>query len=68
MNQRMAFGNLFAVCAALAVTLIVADAQQASTYAVFIPLDDPIYYELDTLDGLGPARFVSAGNQADQPG
>jgi hypothetical protein len=26
---------------------------EASTYAVFIPLDDPIYYELDTLDGLG---------------
>lgn len=25
----------------------------ASTYAVYIPLDDPIYDELSTLDGLG---------------
>ena len=26
---------------------------QASTYAVYIPLDSPIYKELDTLNGLG---------------
>ena len=31
---------------------IVADAR-ASTYVVYIPLDSPIYDQLDTLDGLG---------------
>jgi hypothetical protein len=39
---------------ALASALIVdAPTAHASTYAVYIPLDDPIYKELDTLNGLG---------------
>ena len=48
-------GKLWNVMAwwAIALTLIIAAPAEASTYAVFIPLDDPIYYELDTLDGLG---------------
>jgi Capsule assembly protein Wzi len=39
----------------LAVLLIVLNLARAaaSTYVVFVPLDDPIYDELDTLDGLG---------------
>jgi hypothetical protein len=52
MNQRWRW-YVFTVCAALAATLFGGVRAQASTYAVFIPLDDPIYYELDTLDGLG---------------
>jgi Capsule assembly protein Wzi len=52
MNQRWRWRS-FAASAALAMTLIGAERAPASTYAVFIPLDDPIYYELDTLDGLG---------------
>jgi len=43
---------LSAVLAALFVILAAVRAQ-ASTYVVYIPLDSPIYDELDTLNGLG---------------
>ncbi|MGH7934664.1 MAG: capsule assembly Wzi family protein [Candidatus Binataceae bacterium] len=39
--------------AVLAVSLFAVAAAQASTYVVYIPLDSPIYDELDTLNGLG---------------
>lgn len=39
--------------AALTLLLNQAKPALASTYVVYIPLDDPIYTELDTLDGLG---------------
>ena len=52
MNNSGKFWNLMA-WSAIALTLFIAARAEASTYAVFIPLDDPIYYELDTLDGLG---------------
>ncbi|HTT75069.1 MAG TPA: capsule assembly Wzi family protein [Candidatus Binataceae bacterium] len=48
--------QLVTALVALAVCLIMlnlATLARASTYAVFIPLDDQIYDELDTLDGLG---------------
>ncbi|MBF6558991.1 MAG: hypothetical protein IVW56_01780 [Candidatus Binataceae bacterium] len=38
---------------ALGLALAAARAARASTYVVYIPLDSPIYQELDTLDGLG---------------
>ena len=39
---------------ALAATLIAGvKLAQASTYVVYVPLDSPIYQELDTLNGLG---------------
>jgi hypothetical protein len=41
------------VIAASGLLLAHAYSARASTYVVFIPLDDPIYTELDTLDGLG---------------
>jgi hypothetical protein len=47
------FLQSLAACAALAGIVSGGVRAEASTYAVFIPLDDPIYYELDTLDGLG---------------
>ena len=37
----------------LAAALTGSQAALASTYVVFIPLDDPIYMQLETLDGLG---------------
>jgi len=43
----LAVGAIFAACLALM------PAAHASTYVVNIPLDSPIYEELDTLDGLG---------------
>jgi Capsule assembly protein Wzi len=42
--------GLLTACLALAVCSGVA---KASTYVVYIPLDSPIYAELETLDGLG---------------
>src|SRR5215472_14396786 len=39
--------------AALAMVAVVASVALASTYVVMIPLDSPIYLELETLDGLG---------------
>jgi hypothetical protein len=41
------------VVVAVLVLLVPAGAGWASTYVVYIPLDSPIYGELDTLDGLG---------------
>src|SRR6516164_1729988 len=38
---------------ALALFLCLAGTSRASTYVVMIPLDSPIYLELETLDGLG---------------
>src|SRR5215469_2211862 len=42
-----------ALSVALATIAMIAGTAQASTYVVMIPLDSPIYSELDTLDGLG---------------
>ena len=39
---------------ALALAMIIGQSVAfASTYVVYVPVDDPIYTELDTLDGLG---------------
>src|SRR5579863_5047035 len=47
-------GHALVVSIALAVALTVGvRLAQASTYVVYIPLDSPIYNELDTLNGLG---------------
>jgi hypothetical protein len=45
-------GLRFAVVALMAL-LLLGGAARASTYVVMIPLDSPIYLELETLDGLG---------------
>ncbi len=41
------------VLPAIAVLLSIASLAGASTYVVFLPLDSPIYDELDTLNSLG---------------
>jgi hypothetical protein len=43
-------------CGALALLIVpifIAQVSHASTYVVYIPLDDPIYEQLSTLNGLG---------------
>src|SRR5215472_19028832 len=50
------WGSRFGACAffgALAVFVLLSGVVRASTYVVMIPLDSPIYMELETLDGLG---------------
>ncbi|GEM_PF-497834 len=50
-------GSLLLTAVALAIgalwILILASASAASTYVVYVALDDPVYDELDTLNGLG---------------
>jgi Capsule assembly protein Wzi len=41
------------IALALGLALIAVRGARASTYVVYIPIDSPIYDELDTLDGLG---------------
>jgi hypothetical protein len=45
--------SVCALSGALAVFAFLAGVVRASTYVVMIPLDSPIYLELETLDGLG---------------
>ena len=45
--------SIAALALALGLLLAFARAASASTYVVYIPLDDPIYSELDTLNSLG---------------
>jgi len=42
-----------AIAASLILGVALASPVRASTYVVYIPTGDPIYGELDTLDGLG---------------
>jgi Capsule assembly protein Wzi len=46
-------GLNFGAIALLVASIFIAQASWASTYVVFVPLDDPIYVQLDTLNGLG---------------
>jgi Capsule assembly protein Wzi len=52
-SSRSRSASWQAAIAILVVMLSLAARVEASTYVVFIPLDDPIYDELDTLDRLG---------------
>ncbi|HUY18553.1 MAG TPA: capsule assembly Wzi family protein [Candidatus Binataceae bacterium] len=53
-HLRRYSGHALLVSIAIAVALMVGvRLAQASTYVVYIPLDSPIYNELDTLNGLG---------------
>jgi len=52
-NSQFRSRSKWAATAALLIMLSLVARAAASTYVVFIPLDDPIYDELDTLDGLG---------------
>src|SRR6516162_5524266 len=51
-RSTRSFVVLLALCVVLCDSLRAPNAR-ASTYVVYVPLDDPIYQELETLNGLG---------------
>ena len=55
LQAALAKSSLRIICGGLALLWLLAAAgvARSSTYVVYIPLDSPIYQELDTLDGLG---------------
>ena len=53
-NGRVGRGSVFELAVvAMALSVVIARSVCASTYVVFLPLDSPIYDELDTLNSLG---------------